>query len=86
MFDSVIRTVVPLIVGALIAWAAKIGLNLPEGAVTELVTVLVVAGYYVIARLIETRWPALGRILLAAGLSKRQPVYTTALGHKTPRE
>jgi len=32
---SILRTVVPIIVGILLGWAAKVGLNLPGGAVTD---------------------------------------------------
>jgi hypothetical protein len=75
MYDSVIRTVVPVIVGVLLGQAARIGLDLPAGAVTEVVTVVVTGAYYAVARLVEQRWPALGRVLLSAGLSRRVPVY-----------
>lgn len=75
MYDSVIRTLVPLIVGALIAQAARIGLDLPEAALTELVTVLVTAVYYVLARLVEEHRPRLGRALLSFGLSRKSPAY-----------
>ena len=75
MYDSVIRTVVPVIVGVLLGQAARIGLDLPAGAVTEVVTVVVAGAYYAVARLVEQRWPALGRVLLSAGLSRRAPVY-----------
>lgn len=75
MYDSVIRTVVPVIVGVLLGQAARIGLDLPAGAVTEVVTVVTTGAYYAVARLVEQRWPALGRVLLSAGLSRRAPVY-----------
>lgn len=75
MYDSVIRTVVPVIVGVLLGQAARIGLDLPAGAVTEVVTVVVTGAYYAVARLVEQRWPALGRVLLSAGLARRAPVY-----------
>jgi len=38
MYDSVIRTVVPLVVAVLLGQAAQVGLDLPEGAVTEILT------------------------------------------------
>jgi len=75
MYDSIVRTVVPVIVGVLLGQAARIGLDLPAGAVTEVVTVVVTGAYYAVARLVEQRWPALGRVLLSAGLSRRAPVY-----------
>ncbi|KAB2344895.1 hypothetical protein [Actinomadura rudentiformis] len=78
MSPSIVRTLVPLIVGALLGWAARIGLDLPSGAVTEIVTVSVTFAYYTAARLIETQWPAIGRWLLAAGITGQSPVYVPA--------
>ncbi len=75
MGASIIRTLVPVIVGVILAQALKIGLNLPEGAVTDIVTVVLTTGYYALARLIEQRWPWLGRILLSFGLTDKQPTY-----------
>ena len=76
MLDSMIRTVVPLIVGVLLGQAARVGLDLPEGAVTEVVTVVVTTAYYGLARALERKWPAVGRWLLGAGVPVGQPRYT----------
>ena len=70
MYDSVIRTVVPLIVAVLLGQAARLGLNLPEGAVTEIVTVALGTLYYALARWLETAWPSAGRVLLSLGLAR----------------
>ncbi|MGW5259707.1 hypothetical protein ACWEQG_01950 [Microbispora sp. NPDC004025] len=78
MLASIIRTVVPVIVGVLLGWAAKVGLDLPEGPVTELVTVAITGVYYAVGRWLEQRWPAAGRWLLAAGLTCKQPDYELA--------
>jgi len=78
MLASIIRTIVPVIVGVLLGWAAKVGLSLPEGPVTELVTVAITGVYYGIGRWLEQRWPTVGRWLLAAGLTKKQPAYDLA--------
>ena len=78
MLPSIIRTVVPVIVGVLLGWAAKVGFDLPEGAVTELVTVIITGVYYAVARWVEKRWPGVGRWLLAAGLTRKQPDYDLA--------
>lgn len=75
MLDSVIRTVVPVVVGILLGWAARVGLDLPEGAVAEVVTVVVTGAYYWAARALERRWPVAGRWLLGAGLPVGQPRY-----------
>lgn len=75
MLDSLIRTVVPVVVGVLLGQAAQVGLDLPEGAVTEVVTVVVTAGYYWVARKLERRYPAAGRWLLGLGIRVGQPRY-----------
>lgn len=76
MFASLLRTIVPVIVGVLLGQAAKLGLNLPEGAVTEIVTVVITTAYYALARFLEAEWPAVGRWLLALGLPVGRPTYT----------
>lgn len=76
MLDSLIRTFVPVVVGVLLGQAARIGLNLPEGAVTEVVTVALTTGYYWAARALERRFPAAGRWLLGLGVPVGQPRYT----------
>lgn len=76
MLDSMIRTVVPLLVGLVLGQAARVGLDLPEGAVTQLVTVVVTAVYYWVARKLERSHPAAGRWLLGAGIRVGQPRYT----------
>ncbi|GII84613.1 hypothetical protein Ssi03_26030 [Sphaerisporangium siamense] len=78
MLASILRTVVPVIVGVLLGQALKIGLTLPEGAVTEVVTVVVTTAYYTLARLVEKWQPALGSFLLSLGLTSKKPVYTNA--------
>lgn len=78
MLASIIRTVVPVIVGVLLGWATKVGLDLPEGPVTEVVTIAITTGYYALGRWVETWWPAGGRILLAAGLTAKKPNYDLA--------
>lgn len=71
------RTVVPIIAGTILAWAANLGLAIDSGAVLMIVTSVVVFAYASGARFIEKRWPALGKILMSLGLSSEQPVYLT---------
>jgi predicted permease len=86
MLASIIRTIVPVIVGALLGWAAKVGLNLPAGATTEILTVVLTAAYYTVARLLEQQFPQLGRILLSFGLtSAGSPVYSRVVKGGTVR-
>ena len=67
---SIVRTITPLIVGALTALAARyLGVELPGEALAELVTVVVAGIYYTVARFLEERVsPVFGRILLGLGL------------------
>lgn len=76
MLASVLRTVVPVIVGVLLGQAAKVGFNLPEGAVTQVVTVIVTGVYYTLARVLEKYQPAIGSFLLSLGLTSKKPIYT----------
>lgn len=69
---SIIRTGVPLIVGPLVTWAASKGVDIDGETVTAAVAAVVGLAYYVLARLLERRWPALG-VLLG---SKKTPTYT----------
>lgn len=69
------RTLIPIIVGTILAWAANVGLDIDSGAVLMIVTSVVVFAYASVARFIEKRWPALGKILMSLGLSSEQPVY-----------
>ncbi|MEW2352258.1 hypothetical protein [Spirillospora sp. NPDC029432] len=77
---SLIRTWVPVAVGAGLTWlAAETGLVLDEdagAAASTLAVALVIALYYAAARAIEQRWPRVGRIMLALGL-RRTPRYET---------
>lgn len=73
---SIVRTVVPLVVGLLVALAARwVGVELPEAALTEVVTVFVAGVYYAAVRVLEEHVsPAFGRVLLGLGLGG-QPRY-----------
>jgi hypothetical protein len=73
---SLIRTYVPIVVGAFISWLVSIGVDLGAEANVALVTFMTAAltgAYYAIARALEKRWPILGRFLLG---SSRVPEYT----------
>ncbi|MEO3787645.1 hypothetical protein ABGB12_30335 [Actinocorallia sp. B10E7] len=80
MFDGLVRTFVPVAAGVLLTRVASYGLELPEAAVTDVLTVLVTAAYYALARLLERRAPRLGRALVSASLTSRTPVYTAGDG------
>lgn len=69
---SYIRTFVPVAVGAALAWiAGKVGVIVPADDVAPHVVAVCVAGYYVLARFLESRVSWLGWLL---GMPK-PPVY-----------
>lgn len=72
---SLIRTYVPVAVGALISWFASKDIQVDAETQTALIVALtgvIQAAYYTLARLIEKKYPAIGRILLGSG---KQPEY-----------
>jgi hypothetical protein len=80
LVDSYIRTFVPAGLGFLLSWLALNfrWLHLPEhpsATFSATVTVLAIGGYYFVARLVEKRWPALGKWLVALNLTQTAPVY-----------
>lgn len=72
IFPSLVRTIVPMIVGWVIAQLAVHGLSLPPGTVEQVVTWLITAAYYGAARVLETRFKPIWGWLL--GLPKA-PTY-----------
>ena len=72
---SLVRTWVPIGVGAVLSWlAVRYAVVVPEDISTELtagLTGLVTALYYALVRALEKRWPAFGKLLGAA----KKPVY-----------
>ncbi|WP_018721713.1 hypothetical protein [Salinispora fenicalii] len=79
---SVIRTAVPVAVGAVLAWlASKTGIILDaesSAALTASTVAVVVAVYYALARALETRWPWLGLLLGR----RAKPVYEVSRTNK----
>lgn len=75
---SLIRTWVPIIVGALVAYLVSFGIELDVDAQTGLVvflTAFLQGAYYLIVRVLERRYPKLGLLLG----SESQPKYTDPL-------
>ena len=63
---SIIRTYVPILVGAAITWLATKGIEVEENVKLQLVaglTGLVSAVYYGAVRLLEQRWGTFGLLL-----------------------
>lgn len=70
MLASIIRTVVPALVGLVLSWPVVAWLGLSRDQVTWLVTGAITAApvvlqlaYYLTVRLIERRWPSAGALL-----------------------
>lgn len=64
LWTSLVRTYAPLVVGVLVAWMAKVGWNADTGFMLTVITAGASAIYYFVARLVEYKWPAIGRWLL----------------------
>ena len=60
---SIVRTVVPMLVGVILTAAARVGLDLDDAAVTSIATAVVSAAYYAAARWLESRRASLGWLL-----------------------
>lgn len=73
LFTSMIRTIVPTIVGTLCAILVKRGINIDEAEVNAWLVPLSISAYYTIARYIEIKVPSAGWLL---GMPK-QPGYAT---------
>lgn len=75
LFDSLVRTYVPWVVGAVIGWMVSLGVPLDPEVEPQLTALLMLAAsmlYYVLARVFELKIsPKLGWLL---GLAK-QPTY-----------
>lgn len=74
---SMIRTWVPIAVGALIAWFATVGLELDAETQTSLViglTGVVQAAYYGVVRFLENTYPQVGWLLGKAKAPNYTPV------------
>ncbi|MFF8980168.1 hypothetical protein ACF08A_25570 [Streptomyces cellulosae] len=60
LFASITRTVVPVLVGLVLTFAAQAGLDLDGEAVTMVATAVVIAAYYAVFRLLEALAGRLG--------------------------
>lgn len=77
LWDSIVRTVVPIVVGAVVTWAVTAGIELDDQLQTTLtvaLTGLFTGVYYVIVRLFETYVsPKFGWLLGLARAPKYEP-------------
>jgi len=66
VLPSLIRTFVPYVVGAVVAWLANKGVHVPDAEVasaTAFLTFVVGTGYYLVVRMLEEKYPKLGVLL-----------------------
>lgn len=71
LWYSIRRTLVPLVVGWLLAQAARYGFAIPEDALTGVLEPIFAGAYYVVVRWLEMKFPQLGVLLGAL----KQPYY-----------
>jgi len=77
LVPSLIRTWVPLGMGALVSWLATKNFTIDaqtQSALIVVMTAAITGLYYTGVRLLEQRYPAVGRVLLGFGV-KAKPVY-----------
>lgn len=80
LVDSVIRTWVPVGLGSALSWLSLnykwLGLpERPSATLALTVTGAAIALYYLAARVVERKFPKVGRLLLALNLTKARPTY-----------
>jgi hypothetical protein len=63
LLPSILRTLVPLIVGYFAAWPAAKWLGLTDEQVTSLITAVITAAYYLLVRALEQVAPQFGWLL-----------------------
>lgn len=82
---SYIRTGVPVVVGAVVAWLITLGVELDAETQAALITGLTgvcIAAYYAAVRALERRWPKVG-VLLG---KKSEPSYADTYVGEHKRE
>lgn len=70
---SLIRTVVPIVIGTVAAWAVKHGINIDQAKADAWLIPECIGGYYAAVRALEQKVPAAGWLLGKAVT----PVYPT---------
>jgi len=73
---SLIRTIVPIAVGALVGWLATRGVSIDAATIIPTVDAVVAAVYYAVVRAAEQKWPKVGWMLGSPGA----PTYAPAGG------
>lgn len=72
VFTSIRRTLIPVLVGVILAALTTVGLDVDPDALTTVLTGIYTSAYYLLARWLEKRFPFIGKILLG---SDSEPLY-----------
>jgi hypothetical protein len=70
---SVIRTIVPIVVGSFIAWLAARGVKVDEATILPAIDAIVAGAYYALIRLVEHKYPKAGWLLGSPGAPSYAP-------------
>lgn len=63
LLKSLIRTVVPVVVGLIVSGFAQLGIEVPTAALSGLIDAVFVGAYYALIRVLETKSPSIGWFL-----------------------
>lgn len=77
---SWIRTIVPVVVGVVVAWVQPFGIEVDTTEAVTVLTAVATAVYYTLARMIESKFPKWGFLL---GVP-REPIYAKGPVQKDP--
>lgn len=74
--ESVIRTIVPVIVGLILTQLLRLGFDIDEASLTAVLNGLLISAYYVLVRWVGERYPAAEWLLG----SPKTPAYDSEQG------
>lgn len=60
---SIVRTVTPVIAGVVALQLIRLGVDIDDATLATIIAAVLSSLYYAGARVLETRWPAAGRLL-----------------------
>lgn len=72
VFVSIKRTLIPVLVGSILAGLTALGLDVDPEALLSVLTGIYSSAYYLLARYLEAKNPLFGKILLG---NEAQPLY-----------
>lgn len=84
LLKSLIRTIVPVIVGLILSVAVKAGLEIDPGQLTQVVDAIVIGLYYALVRFGESKHPGVGWLLGLPVSPQYAPTPRETTGTDTP--